>query len=195
MRCMTVLRSGGIYDLEYLERLADGIKRYGGHELYCLSDIDCPNRVPLEHDWPHWWAKMELFRPDIKGRIFYLDLDTVICGDIRHMLEVKRLTVLRHIYKKRDDMVGSGLMMLPESSRAEIWDAWMQRKPDAMEDRRGDQAFMERIWRKHDKWQDLFPGQVLSIKVECRHRAPPDARIVYYHGKPKPHENGWRNHV
>lgn len=194
VRCITVLRSGGIYDLEYLERLADGIYKHAGHELWCLSDIDCPNRIPLQHDWPGWWAKMELFRPDIEGRLFYLDLDTVICGDIRHMLEVTELTVLRHRYRWGEDKrVGSGVMMLPQDCRPAIWEKWLRTQDTNRP--RGDQEFMENVWTSHQKWQDLFPGQVLSIKEDCKGRTPEAARIVYYHGKPKPHENGWRAHV
>lgn len=194
MRCITVLKSGSFYGLEYLERLAEGIKEHSGHELWCLSDIDVPNRIPLQHDWPGWWSKMELFRPDIEGRLFYLDLDTVICGDIRHMLEVAELTVLRHRYRWAEDRrVGSGLMMLPESCRPMMWNAWI-RNSDT-HNKRGDQDFMENVWTSHQKWQDLFPGQVLSVKEDCKRRTPEDARIVYYHGTPKPHENGWRAHV
>ena len=194
LKCVTALKSGGIYGLEYLERLSEGIRQYAGQELWCLSDIDVPNRIPLEHDWPGWWSKMELFRPDIKGRLFYLDLDTVICGDIRHMIKVNDLTVLRHRYRwKEDRRVGSGLMMLPESCRPEIWRAWTRNTNNRT--RRGDQHFMENVWTSHRKWQDLFPGQVLSVKEDCKGSTPEDARIVYYHGKPKPHENNWKAYV
>lgn len=193
---MTVLKSGGIYNLEYLDRLAHGIKKHAGRKLYCLSDIDCPNRIPLEHGWPGWWSKMELFRPDIKGRIFYLDLDTVICGDIRHMLKVDDLVVLRHVFRwKEHDRVGSGMMMIPEDKRPRIWQAWLDGIDKEIGKRGGDQEFLRKIWKRHKKWQNLFPGQVFSIRVQCQGQAPPDARVVYYHGKPKPHENDWKNHL
>jgi hypothetical protein len=42
---------------------------------------------------------------------------------------------------------------------------------------------------KYDWLDDLFPGQILSYKVHVRgHALPPVARIVYFHGEPKPNE-------
>jgi hypothetical protein len=39
-----------------------------GIRFVCLADtpVTC-ERWPLLDDWPGWWAKMELFRPDIEG--------------------------------------------------------------------------------------------------------------------------------
>jgi hypothetical protein len=44
---------------------------------------------------------------------------------------------------------------------------------------------------KIDRLQGHFPGQILSYKVEVQGKeghALDDARIVYFHGVPKPHE-------
>lgn len=35
---------------------------------------------------------------------------------------------------------------------------------------------------------DLFPGQVLSYKGAVKRQGLGDARIVYFHGREKPHE-------
>jgi len=41
-----------------------------------------------------------------------------------------------------------------------------------------------------DKWQDMFPGQIFSFKRHVRDRdLPEDARIVSFHGKPRPHQS------
>jgi len=53
------------------------------HRFVCLTDKpdECAGGVALWHDWPGWWAKMELFRPGlfVKGEIvLFLDLDTVL---------------------------------------------------------------------------------------------------------------------
>ena len=47
----------------------------------CLTNVEgIEGGVPLKHDWPGWWSKIELFRPDlpIEGRIVYFDLDTLL---------------------------------------------------------------------------------------------------------------------
>ncbi len=37
--------------------------------------------MPLLHDWPVWWAKMEAFRPGLtEGPTLLCDLDTVLTG-------------------------------------------------------------------------------------------------------------------
>ena len=79
-----VLRSGGDFDAEYVERLRDGVAANLSlpHRFVCLSDIEVPcERVALRHGWPGWWSKLELFE-QLKGRVLYFDLDTVIAGSL-----------------------------------------------------------------------------------------------------------------
>lgn len=52
------------------------------HEFICLTDRpdQVPGGVALQHDWPGWWAKLELFRPGLFAdgeQVLYFDLDTV----------------------------------------------------------------------------------------------------------------------
>lgn len=73
-----------------------------------------------------WWAKIELFRPDITDDLFYLDLDTVIAGDIRPILEdpPTSFTMLRDFYHPQ--YRGSGALWIPNSVKAHIWSAFWQ---------------------------------------------------------------------
>jgi len=84
---ITVLKSGGRYDAIWVERLARGVRRHAPAftRILCLTDlpldVEGVERVPLRHDWPAWWAKMEAFRPDLtKGPTLLCDLDTVFTG-------------------------------------------------------------------------------------------------------------------
>ena len=44
--------------------------------------------IPLNHDWPGWWSKMELHRPDLpQGRTLYLDLDSHVVSSLGVLLE------------------------------------------------------------------------------------------------------------
>src|SRR6185437_8074786 len=53
-----VLKSGGVYTPEYVERLRSGVGQHLDHyKFVCLSDVDVPDRIPLENDWPGWWSK------------------------------------------------------------------------------------------------------------------------------------------
>ncbi|RIY02688.1 hypothetical protein D3218_04855 [Aureimonas flava] len=85
---VTVLRGGGRYDPSWVERLAHGARRHAPAfgRILCLTDMELAvpgvETVPLRHDWPAWWAKMEAFRPGLAaGTVVLCDLDTVLCGD------------------------------------------------------------------------------------------------------------------
>src|SRR5262245_61940013 len=81
-----VLKSGGIYDATWVARLRDGVARHLPltHRFVCLSDVEVPcERIPLEHDWPGWWAKVELFK--LKAPVLFFDLDTAIVGDLENI--------------------------------------------------------------------------------------------------------------
>ena len=60
------------------------------HKFVCLSDIEIPSitTIPLIGNTPGWWAKIELFRPDLfSGPVLYIDLDTVICNELDTIIE------------------------------------------------------------------------------------------------------------
>ncbi|MCV5389226.1 hypothetical protein OFC62_31375, partial [Escherichia coli] len=102
-----------------------------GYEIICLTDlkrlhVPGVKVVPLINQWQKcrgWWAKIELFRPDITDDLFYLDLDTVIAGDIRPILEnpPTSFTMLRDFYHPQ--YRGSGALWIPNSVKAHIWSA------------------------------------------------------------------------
>ena len=184
-----VWRSGGDYDVEYVERL---VRSLPGQRVVCLSDQPVPcERIPLEFTWPGWWSKMELYRPDIRGDFLYMDLDTVVRGPIDDFLAVGRLTLLRDFY--REWGLGSGLMFLPEADRADIWREWNRMPGRWMAEHQtgGDQEFLERHWLgKAQRWQDVLPGRVASYKAAGKAERE-QAAVVCFHGPPRPREVGW----
>src|SRR5690606_36578143 len=77
----------------------------------CLSDtrVAGVDVSPLRDDLPGWWSRLELFR-ELEDA-FYVDLDTVIVGDITRMVKHKhKFTVLRNLLSKQDGRIGSGGM-------------------------------------------------------------------------------------
>lgn len=199
MRVMMVLRTGGDFKPEHVGALARQIEQnLPGADIACLSDVDVPcQRIPLQHDWPGWFSKMELFRPDIDGTILYMDLDTVIVGDLSEIASVDRLTMLSDFYKP--ERPASGVMLLPEQYRAEVWRKWMinPARSMAMCGTLGDQLFIGEACPHAHRWQDVVPGQIVSYKAHVRaktgHRfdkgngnVPSNTRIICFHGKPRP---------
>lgn len=186
---------GGEYRPRHVRALRDQVREHlPGAEFFCLSDTPVVDvtTVPLEHNWPGWWSKMELFRPDVKGDLLYLDLDTVVLTDITEMAEVGKLTMLRDFYRdgtRREEGLQSSFMYLPEEDRAEVWDAFARNPARAMIEnvRGGDQSFLERFYMdRAERWQDLFPRSVVSYKVHCRKGVPEGAKMICFHGRPRP---------
>jgi hypothetical protein len=183
-----VLKSGSAYSVEDVWHLVDVL----GPEVVCLSDVEVPcRRIPLLHGWPGWWSKMELFRPDLRGDFFYLDLDTIVRGSISHMEAGTELALLRDFY--RADGLGSGAMFLPESERPAIWAEWMKHPEMWMNIHcvGGDQQFLERFWlQKAKRLQDLYPGEIASYKASSQDEVLA-AKVVCFHGEPKPRDVNW----
>ena len=192
-----VLRSGGDYGPEHVRRLRDQLSRWSPEcRLLCLSDaeIDGVEVLPLAFDWPGWWSKMELFRPDLTGDFVFLDLDVSIVGDLTNLFAVHETAVMRDVY--RPDGLQSAAMVLKQSDRAEVWARWIASPGHWMRKfrRGGDQAFLETVWLgRVTRLQDLLPArQLVSFKADVRGRELPEAAsIVMFHGRPRPWEVGW----
>lgn len=187
-----VLKSGGIYDATWVARLRDGVARHlpMTYRFVCLSDVDVPcDRIPLEHDWPHWWGKIELFK--LTGPVLFFDLDTAIVGDIERIgvhAHSVHFTMLRDFYAA--DHFGSGVMSWFGNSRIrDLYEAFVREPEKQMSARRarmGDQAYIEETFNgKIRAWQDTVDDQIVSYKVHCRNGIPHGARVVCLHGLPK----------
>lgn len=194
-----VLRSGGEYRHHHVEALAAGVAEHlPGADFVCLTDMR-PERTifaQMRHGWPGWWSKLELFRPGLfAGRILYLDLDTVITGDLSEIAAyVGPFAMLSDFL--RPERPASGVMAWQadcEPARR-VWDAFIQAPDYAMQTSGGDQAFIRSVLGDDvDRLQDLVPGQIASYKVHVRDtgRVPSGTRLVCFHGKPRPWDAEW----
>jgi FkbM family methyltransferase len=87
-----------------------------------------------------------------------------------------------------------------------IWDEWAARGFPHLPG--GDQEMLEEFFKPRVGWrdtaiggkgwaperlQDLFPGRFKSYKQECVWNVPKGTSVVFFHGKPRPHEvtAGW----
>lgn len=204
-----VLKSGGVYDAEWVRKLRDGVFRNLSlpHRFACLSDVEVPcERIPLKHGWKGWWSKLELFDA-FKGPTLYFDLDTVVVGSLDKIgAHAHTFTMTHEFYRPRlmcsTAMAWNGdYSFIPEAfaenpeTFSKRYDLDLMRK----ESRVGDQAFIEDHLKaagvKVETFRDLFGEySIASYKVHnCQNEIPADAAVVAFHGIPKPHElrNGW----
>lgn len=201
--CVYKTKFKGDYGVDYVEKLYESFQKYTNlnvSDFVCLSDDpNVPNLTPLEHKWEGWWAKMELFRPDFEEDIFYVDLDTIIKGDIQPLLDkcatIDKPIMLSDFYFPQ--RLASGIMWLPKEYRSKVWDKWIDSPESIMKicGHYGDQKFIGEIYKGDAlRFQD-FTNEIISYKGHVkRGLAKGDETIICYHGKPRPRETNW-SHV
>jgi len=192
--------SSGVYKPEHVVHLLAQIERHWPYTACSLRCVVLTDQVlglgveerPLDCPWPGWWAKMMCFAPQHNdlGAILYFDLDTVVVGALDGIAAVRGLTMLRDFYTPT--ALGSGLMLLPAEVRPAVWETWMRSANVMQRKYRGDQNFLAAQWpdASVQRWQDVVPGAVVSYKCHVKgpRRRPAEARVVCFHGRPKPWE-------
>lgn len=203
-----VLKTGGDFDWEYVRVLRDSVARHykGEYQFRVLSDDWVPSFDvrPLRQGLPGWWSKMELFHPETReawGDTLYFDLDTAIVGDLTPIVDYCKqdwrdptqgtpFTILEDFY--RPNGYGSGMMFIPAGFSAP-WAAFNKKPHTTIETVLGDQDFLEAHVHSAVHWQDVCPGQIVSFKPAAISdlqltAVPKKARVVCFHGFPRPHQ-------
>jgi hypothetical protein len=212
---VSVLKQGPEYGAREAQFLHNQLK---GYDAVCLSDIEIPGveTYKLRHGWAGWWSKLELFDPNgpLAGEdLFYIDIDTLITGDLNPLVTNAKadseMVMLTDFYNEHlpNPAPASGVMFIPRHVKQLIWNRWLEFGPEeAMKTfvkppRGGDQGFIGSIMPNVSRWQQKFPGQILSYKkdIACKgmegfHNVrskgngaiPTTTRIVCFHGKPRP---------
>jgi len=212
-----VYRTGGDFRADYVRRLASAVRRNLEieHTFVCITDVpegelDGVKRIIRpEYSWPGWWTKMELFR--LPGPLLYLDLDTIIVANIDRLAltltgrDPKALVMLDDFYTHKPS---SGIMAW-SVNQSGIYAAFCRlakghdlrwipgRHGIGLRAHgttfRGDQDWLRALVVSDqipiERTQDLSHG-VCSYKVHVQRtgRVPENAKLVCFHGYPRPHE-------
>lgn len=193
-----VLRTGGdVFDSRYVNTVAKNIKNNISypHEIVCLTDdatgiTEVDRIVPMLHNYPKWWGKIELFRSDItKNRhCLFIDLDTVICKNIDQICSLTgSFFALYDFYHPA--MLQTGVMK---------WEVNQQSK--AIYNNFITTDFSKYIHRGDHEWiganvshfkflQDCLPEYICSYKKDLSYIAKglKEPNIICFHGTPRPH--------
>ena len=200
-----VLKTGGTYTVEWVRKLRDAVARNTTkkHTFVCLSDVETPcNRISLKHNWAGWWSKIELFdRFIFNGPALYLDLDTVIVGNIDHLLDLDYDFAMLENFNQ-PGYVGSGVMWFRNETTVphKVYEKFLKQPQAYMAHHErvrkgshvGDQAFIADTIGL-DNIPRLKGMGLKSFKRQCLTYLPPDARVVCFHGPPRLGEvkNDW----
>ena len=141
------------------------------HRFVCLSDVDIPGveTIPLRDSLPGWWSKIEIFREFDEA--FYVDLDTVIVGDVGRYIDAEhQFTASAGVYIRGPGQMNSSLMCWSGDYRW-LYEQFIADKQRIMSEyvinsRWGDQGFirdaMAAKGKPIDTFQRMFPGSVIS---------------------------------
>ena len=204
---------GTLYGAEYVNKLSRSCRRHlgkgGVKSFVCFTedgsglDGDIEVRpLPSKNDaWKGWWYKAHVFSDAARltGRILYLDLDTVIVGDMSSLRSYTGpfATLSTEGFDAEEGYVdgyntsamlweagpssdaGRALRVLHDSLRSEVfqclmrWDHWV-----------------EMLVPGAHTLQACFPGVFVDYRNHCREQgAPPKgSAVVCFPRTPKPHE-------
>lgn len=195
---LTVYKSGGVFTPEYVRRLRDGVAENltVPHRFVCMTDhpIDGVECIPLKYGMAGWWAKAEMFRPELPfGRVLYVDLSAVITGSLDDMATQDGIVITKDWYFGGPSQ---SVLLYTVGDFENVWDEfikdpehWSSIGDKMIAPDFGDQVLMNRIETPDMRyWQDVLPGHLVSYKV---HGITDDCRMIKFHGSPKPHELNW----
>jgi len=188
----------------YVNRLYRGVQRFlkKPFRFVCFTD-DENMRVEeevelLPMDVPFWrWnlRKQLLYKPDngLTGRVVCLDLDVVITGSLSELVMYDGPFITCEAAYHKDRVGGSMIGFEAGTLVEELWSPLIsnptmyERETNGMERRYLEMRF-DSLGFKPDFWQHKYPGQVLSYKLDCQEGLPDNARVVRFHGIPRPHD-------
>lgn len=168
-----------VYDRSHVDRLEGMVALHMSqpYQFVCVDDSQ----------FPGWWAKLDLWKPGrFKGRVLYLDLDTTVVGSLFELVNYAN-------YPNHFCAIADYQYPLRLNSSVMAWDAgvadhlYTYFTPDVMNRLHGDQNWItERMpdaVRFPKRWCPSYKAHVLPTG-----EIPKDARVIVYHGQPKPWE-------
>lgn len=198
MHNIVCLKWGTKFTPEYVNRLFFGVRRNTtvSFTFHCFTDDPSGlhddiviHPLPYKDQVEGWWHKLYLFSKDINisGRVLFLDLDTLVVGNIDHFVtQSTGFVVMRDLWARNQCDVGSAIMSFDVGQHDHIWTSFIQNPNEAIRSLRphGDQKWIQRHQPSRIYWQDLYPNQIVSFKSQCRSGIPDNTRLICYHGKP-----------
>jgi hypothetical protein len=168
---------GRLYNWSWVDYLYSAVQRhlFIPHRFICLSN--CPGAprnnnieiIPLKHNWPAWWSKVECFRPDIPGdRFLYIDLDNIPIGSLDDLILIDssfiginpNIADTNQINKSGRVMkIASGVMVWDKESDLSIYESFTE---DYFNRFIGDQDYISAVLEQGRRF-DLFPDEWIKV--------------------------------
>ena len=199
MLTVACVKAGAKYGPDYVNNLEAMVRRNisptVAGRFVCFTDdpagiSDTVEIRPLPDGVEGWWNKLWLFAPGVfeaGERVLYLDLDTVVVGDLDAIAAYDGPFAIPRDFVD-EATLNSSFMAWPGGWGSWIWERWCRAGRPEVEG--GDQEWIRAQVELPVRLQDVFPGQIVSYKLHCVPLPPDGARLVSFHGQPKPHDCG-----
>lgn len=164
----------------------------------CLTDRIIPGVYSKlsAHNWPGWWSKLELFEVATEGQHLYFDLDVVITGNVDGLVSDK-LSMPKNWAQSGHGGCQSSVMawgedysIIPQSFAPQYLERPTQGNHGLYGPLKlwGDQEFITQLMGDPGGEHVKPMIGVYSYKYHCRNELPSDAKVVCFHGLPKPNQ-------
>jgi len=182
------------------------------HQFVCFSDreLEGIKTVKLIPGYEGWWNKMQMFNTDFRlgNRVVYLDLDTLIVGNIDWLLEYDGMFMgiedLGSVNEHQPELKGrlqSGVMAWDYRLNSHLWNRFTS--SGESQRYRGDGEYLNHIVPKYqrDFIQKRYKGKLKSYKYQVYSEGiTDDLSIICFHGRPSIPQamtetvtTGWKN--
>jgi len=195
------VRTGNKYGMNYVTKLRNMVARHlTDYELVCLTDQpeQCSGVSFInisEIGLTGWWAKMLLFSTEWReqSRVIYLDLDIVVCGDLKPLTEVTaEFAILRSPVHEAGNLkypcrYNSSVMVLREGMTDFIWRKFSRARDSLIADcgNYGDQLAIERLYPDAVLLHEVLPKGFITNYRNLTMIKPPSS-IITFGGAHKP---------
>lgn len=186
---------GDKFSEDYVHNLKAAVARNTtvSHEFVCLSDreISGVKTKLLRPGVSGWWNKLQLFDGQIKGRIVYLDLDTLITSNIDWLMKytgtfagIEDLGVANAHQQHLKGVMQSGVMAWRSEAMDWVHMEFSLTQAAVMGRFRGDGEYLNHIVKQRDLLQHLYPNKVQSYKYQVYPDNLDTTSIICFHGRP-----------
>ena len=186
---------GNKFSEEYVHKLKSMVERNTSvpHRFVCYSDkkIEGIETKLLRPGIFGWWNKLQIFDGSLSGRIVYLDLDTVITGNIDWLLNytgsfagIEDLGCVNAHQKHLIGVLQTGVMSFDSARMDWVWTEFMMKQQWIVPQFRGDGEYLNSIISKPALLQRLFPNKIKSYKYQVYPDKIEGTSIVCFHGRP-----------
>lgn len=191
---------GSKFSLDYVYNLKASIERNTTvpHKFVCYTDRSIPNVETkiLKPGYEGWWNKLQLFDPanKVSNRMIYLDLDTVITGNLDWLLNdrswfmgVEDVGAVNKHQPHLKNVLQTGIMSWDFDPVSFIWSEFVLSFDRVVDTYRGDGEYLSTIINPYQRTllQYKYPDALKSYKYDVYpNKLKKETSIVGFHGRP-----------